>query len=412
MKTKLHYVFLLYALFFLSCSKEETKSSSDTFIKAVVTDSETVSLACFEISDKYIIAIGRSVDNTSQGWMVKMSSDGEVLWQKKIPIENRVLWNAIPLKAGGFLTIGYDVDFGSLLNFCTYDNDGNLLTVIPFNIAGNAIGYQPGETIPLSNGNFAITYSDNVIGEAFLRIVNSSFAAISTKKFVSNDPQHFGCFLRGIQQTTDSSLSLTASTFTNWQVNIRYNSMIINTTLNGTEISRSVLEDSVFSETANCLGLTSNGLLSVTSTMIGFNSGNGIFISPFSNSNSQLISGRINLIHYDLLGNFISRKQDLSHPGNGILLSAKKCRDGGLILCGTAAINNSQSVASNSKMYLVKVDANFNIVWSKVIDTVFQSYGTDAIELSNGGYCLVGYQRTFNSKFNMIVIKTDANGNI
>lgn len=411
MRVRLTYFLLIALGCFVSCKKEETPKSNDSFIKTILTDSDMVSVACFEISDNNLIALSRNLDFITPGWMVKFTDKGEELWRKKVARENRVLWNAIPLKTGGYLTFGYDEDYNSELKFCMYDNDGNLLTVTSITLNGFAAGYQGGDIIPLNNGNYALTFSSNASGKGYLLILDNSLNMLITKTFVSSDPNYFECFIHGIQQMNDSSLGITASTIYSGLGAAHCNSMMIVTDLNGTERSRTFLQDSTKSETANCLGINSRGLLSVTSRMSGFNSGNGIFADVFSNSSGQLICGRINLIHYDTEGNFIERREVLTHPTNGIILSVKICRDGGLILCGTVNLNNSQTVASNSALYLLKLDADYNEVWSRVIPTQYQSYGMDVAELSNGGYCLVGHQRTNNQIFNMLLIKTDPNGN-
>ena len=45
-------------------------------------------------------------------------------------------------------------------------------------------------------------------------------------------------------------------------------------------------------------------------------------------------------------------------------------------------------------------------------NTIYQSFGVDAFQTSDGGFVISGHQRSFNSKFNMIVIKTDGEGNV
>jgi len=60
---------------------------------------------------------------------------------------------------------------------------------------------------------------------------------------------------------------------------------------------------------------------------------------------------------------------------------------------------------------LLKLDASYNEVWSKVFDTKYQGYGMDAFKLSSGGYYLTRHQRIFNKNFNLMAIKTDENGN-
>jgi hypothetical protein len=146
--------------------------------------------------------------------------------------------------------------------------------------------------------------------------------------------------------------------------------------------------------------------------MRGWNTGDGVLINTLNNNWSQLVSGTISLNRYTIKGNFIDRKLITSYPNNGMMNAIKPSSDGGYILCGTVNQNNIATIVSNTKMYLLKVDANLNEQWSKVINTSFPSYGIDVFQTNDGGYLLSGYQKSFNKNYEMLAIKTDAKGDI
>ena len=86
--------------------------------------------------------------------------------------------------------------------------------------------------------------------------------------------------------------------------------------------------------------------------------------------------------------------------------------DGGFILVGTVNQNNIATVDANTQLFLLKLDANYNEQWSRVINTIYPAFGVDVIETNDGGYFISGYQYVSNKYFNMIVAKTDANGKL
>jgi len=187
---------------------------------------------------------------------------------------------------------------------------------------------------------------------------------------------------------------------------------LITADLNGVMRSLTFLTDTTQSETTNFLGLNNHGMLSVTSSMVGWNSGQGVYVNYLNNSIAEFISGRINLLHYDSSGNFKSRNKIYSYPGNGVINTGKPTVDGGFILVGTVNQNNIPTVDASTQIFLLKVDANFNQQWSRVINTIYPSFGVDVIEANDGGYFVSGYQYVSNKYFNMMVVKTDASGKL
>jgi hypothetical protein len=51
------------------------------------------------------------------------------------------------------------------------------------------------------------------------------------------------------------------------------------------------------------------------------------------------------------------------------------------------------------------------VQWSKMINTIYPALGVDAVQTSDDGYLITGFHRTFNKRFEAMIIKTDANGN-
>jgi len=153
MKNVILYLCVIGLLPFTSCKKEDTPSNRESLIKLISFDSEMATVACFETADDNLVLVGRSLDNATAGWIVKLNQAGDTLWRKRMSSLNRVLWKAISIQGGGFVTVGYEEDFGSVINFCKYDDDGNLLSSNSDSLSGYAINLSPADIIQLKNGN-------------------------------------------------------------------------------------------------------------------------------------------------------------------------------------------------------------------------------------------------------------------
>jgi len=113
-------------------------------------------------------------------------------------------------------------------------------------------------------------------------------------------------------------------------------------------------------------------------------------------------------IQVDPQGNELWRKTagDSEEGDHAALLAATA--DGGVIAAGDTGGNLS---ASNQDIALVKLDAQGQVLWRRVITTqTHQMYGT-ILQHPDGGYVLVG-SMVRNRGFDIFLIKTDAEGHV
>jgi hypothetical protein len=88
--------------------------------------------------------------------------------------------------------------------------------------------------------------------------------------------------------------------------------------------------------------------------------------------------------------------------------SVQQTSDGGYILAGYTS-----SFMVGPDIFLIKTDANGNIQWSKTYGGASYDYAHSVRQTSDGGYIVAGYTNSFGaSSFEIFLIKTDANGNI
>lgn len=404
-------------LLFSACRKTVSKPSEEIFVKTIYSDSDMVMVSSMQLSDGGVLLIGRTLLEGSAGKIVKLNSKGEVIWTKGLSIDNRVLYDAIQLANDGFATIGYTNINSYNLVVCIYNNEGNLISTknipVPFTTGATIWSSTPFEIIQLKSGNFAIAGSDGInTFNGFMIITDNSFNVLHSKTFL-NIGGFSGYYIRGMCEMPDSSIALTASGLYVANPTIKRTfTFLLRTKLNGTQKTLTILNDTLYSQTPNCLIEHKGGILGVTGKMQGWNSGNGIFVNYLNNDRAQLISGKIGLNVFDMDGQLIDKKLITSFPKNGMINSIKQCSDGGYILCGTVNQENTVTLMSYTNMYILKLDANLNEQWSKTIETTYPSFGVEVLQTLDGGYLLSGYQRSFNKNYEMIAIKTDANGSI
>jgi hypothetical protein len=96
------------------------------------------------------------------------------------------------------------------------------------------------------------------------------------------------------------------------------------------------------------------------------------------------------------------KKEDM---GNSLIQTS----DGGFAIAGAT----SSFGAGEWDVYVIKLDANGNLQWTKTIGGPESDWGSSLIQTSDGGYAIAGYTRSFGAgRDDVYVVKLDANGNL
>jgi len=94
-----------------------------------------------------------------------------------------------------------------------------------------------------------------------------------------------------------------------------------------------------------------------------------------------------------------------SEEGNSLIQTS----DGGYVIAGFT----ESFGAGETDVYVVKLDANGNLQWTKTIGGKGWDAGLSLIQTSDGGYAIAGYTTSFGAgDYDVYVVKLDAKGNL
>jgi len=113
------------------------------------------------------------------------------------------------------------------------------------------------------------------------------------------------------------------------------------------------------------------------------------------------------LIKTDANGN-VQWAKTYGEAGYDLAYSVQQTSDGGYIVAG----HTDSFGAGLDDIFLIKTDANGNIIWAKTYGGTDYYYTSSVQQTSDGGYILAGYTWSFSAGGDILLIKTDANGNV
>jgi hypothetical protein len=158
-------------------------------------------------------------------------------------------------------------------------------------------------------------------------------------------------------------------------------------------------------------GKSYGGSLADAGTCVKHTSDGGFIIS--ANTNSFSSNYDIYLIRTDSVGDTLWTK---TYGGTGFEESHSVIQDndGGFIIAGESySFGNFGVSFSYADIYLIKTDANGNVVWSKVIGGTIHDYCHIVQRTTDGGLILMGETYSFGmGGYDTYLVKTDSIGNV
>jgi hypothetical protein len=118
--------------------------------------------------------------------------------------------------------------------------------------------------------------------------------------------------------------------------------------------------------------------------------------------------GDVYVIKLDANGN-LQWTRTIGGPGDEIGLSLIQTSDGGYAITGTTTSFGAGEV----DIYVIKLDANGKPQWTKTIGGKKEDAGISLVQTSDGGYAITGTTTSFGAgKADVYVVKLDANGKL
>ncbi len=414
MKNIIKYLFFsLWAVFLLSevsCTKtNSTSSTSSTFIKVIETDSNCNAVKSFQLADGSFIVFGADPQAIRAGVIIKVSSSGIILWKKRMPLSVAKLWKVISVNGNGFAVAGFKSgtpDFN--INVCTFDIDGNLMAS-----KSNSPGYYPYtnplDMIQLNSGNYAFagTMGNQLEGNhyIYLMITDGVFNVLYLNTYPI--PKDI-IYSVGMIESNDGTINITGN-YQNPSASISMSFPFLLRTNYKTEMkSFDTIANNL--EAPDCIAANqSNQVIIVNSSFTP--SGDGTSV-PNKYSSWHNIWGNIGIDLFDTGGHFNSHIDYSGYSNNCFINSINPTQDGGYILCGSDNMPNDTSSGVPTHIFALKLNSSLNKQWSNSFDTYYSSLGINALQTADGGYLLTGQHLSYNNHYDIVLIKTDVNGNL
>jgi hypothetical protein len=290
---------------------------------------------------------------------------------------------------GGYIMAGYTSSFGAGsydIFLIKTDENGNIVWTKTYGGTGGDFSYSVQQT---SDGGYIVAGGTNSFGAGGLDIfliktdANGNIIWAKTYRGTGDD------WARSVHQTSDGGYILAGAT--NSFSAGSYDILLIKTDANGNIIWAKTYGGTNY-EDAYFVQQTSDGGYIVVGATNSFGAGgHDIF-----------------LIKADANGNIIWAK---TYGGTNYdyAYSVQQTSDGGYIVAGLT----TSFGASGYDILLIKTDGNGDIIWTKTYRGIYEDGAYYVQQASDGGYILAGYTSSFGAgNYDIFLIKTDANGNI
>ncbi len=334
-------------------------------------------------------------------WMIKVGEDMEDVFHKEWGTYHYDLASDIIATTDNhFLICGYSWDAPggrTSIVLAKYDGSGNMVWVSYFGGYHNDLAYSLKES---KDGGYLITGIDRsygTLGAVFLVKTNAS-GVQEWSKYYDTANKDIGM---DVAECSDSSFMILATTST-----------FIGLIANSSEY----------------LTADASGIMVIKADKYGneqwrkfyggpahdfakkiVNDGNDNFYFVGSSMNNSNGSFDMTLHYIDIQGNVIWRKNYGGtgyEYGNGLDINV----EGDLLLTGTSS---SFSSDESPDIYVIKVDANGDELWSQTYGGGDSDYGTEGQFLSDGNLAIMGSSKSgTGSDIDIYFVKTDEEGNI
>ena len=357
----------------------------------------------FSPFDNGIIIVGAEqskINGDKQLWAIKTDSRGFTLWEKKFGgLNDDEGYDVISTSDGGYLFVGYSWSYGNSQQIYAIKTDfhGNLEWEKTY---GGSMWEVGNSVIEINGGGFAICGYSNSPGissgntDIFIIKIDKSGNVIWKKNYGNKVfPNHEWGY--DIIQLYDQSFFVVGA-------RDRYdkgsnNSYFIRLDKDGNLI----WDKEIFSENQ-----TNEIAYSISKSV-----DNNFYICIAENTISDKDIFNPKIIKIDSMGNIDWLKTYPSNSARYHRFNSSTTSNGDIIITGSSI--KSLSIGYRSDAFITRINNRGEILWSRPYGSSDEDdWGWAITEKPNGDLIMVGSTKSFNSSlFDILLIKTDSNGN-
>lgn len=427
---KIFLTFIFIAGFCLVSCKKESTVVKDSFFSIVQTDLDYTTRSCFQLKDGSFIICGSNVPwisgnvnfGTTNAVMAKFSITGDVIWHKELPGILYDLWKGLALPDGSFVLTGFDSSTTNQnMNIVHFSAEGDLIKskqIVNINSATGAASVNQADFILLKNSNYAIVLkgSDQFVIGSSPRVIllDKDFTILNDKIYLPLFNNYESYWNSRIAEGPDGDLYIAGR---KEKSNFYVGTFLMR--VDGTTLDMEYIRVNIGSDSTSVPGpfvVNKNGKLNIT-TAEQFNADNTLYFQAsnyfyFHDKECFSVGKKVSILQTDTAGNFISRYKFSGFPSFGCLNNIVQTMDGGYLLIGTVNLKSDAVIYSPSQIMLIKTDGQMNQQWMKIVNTSYLAIAVDVKQLNDGGFLIGAIIKSFNINNKMVLIKTDANGNL
>lgn len=395
----LRHLFTFSSLFILvlACQKRKIEQGSYPLVSIVAADSNTYCMNSIQLSDGEMVLFGTSLRAFSSQYYYfhtsKLKTNGDLCWTKSI-----TAIKGVPVNSGRFIV-------SDAYNIGLYDQDGNLvqqkklpttnlhnLKLDMINLSNNRLAIAREVYSEQGNATVDLSIFDeelNLVKDSMLFSSGFNWNCRAIHDFKLLEGQGNALFIIGTKDTLAGCPFL---------MKVSTNTLSIDAYRVYTEYGKAK---------PDFIAMNQQG-----APLIGFTRGYNQYtmyygLKTFRSDTSIVV------LQTDLSGNPIQTYVYSGYPKLGFISRMIQTSDGGFLMAGTCNQETDFSIKSFTKVLLLKVDANMQQQWMRMINTTFPSWGIDVCrDRLSGNYLVSGFQQSFDNIFKMMLLRTDQNGNL
>jgi len=412
----------LIVLFALGCEKESNMDTPFSSIKLLDTKTDYLARSIVSLPDGSVITGSVAFEDQSGGApyglnpsvMAKYNPQGTLEWLIDLPKEVYELWKCILLDNGNILAVGFDdTPYSKNLGAAIISKEGEELHVqsiynsVDDDLVSTGNNRASIDAIQRQDGHILLVMSHQSgtgAGADTPRLIVLSRELSMIQDIVYDNPESTGG--RSLRQLTireglNEELFLSGTIY---RGGLFMGIITLNSELD--TIASSVFNSpstSFYDNLQNRYRTRSE----VASNIAIDENGYPVFVASLRNPSDSIYEPNFNLRDQEIfmrspqfgLWNITSEdtdtpvKQIAGFPGNAIIQKMKSTTDGGFIMVGTCGINNNQSIPSQYKLLVVKMDRALNVEWMAYPQMQFATLGADVSEAS-GEYLIAATQHS------------------